>query len=197
METVVNAQGYKVLALKNLATVFLQQGPAHYENALHCYLQAVEIDTKDSVVWNQLGTLACSMGLLSISRWAFEQGLASEKGQEAYIEKVYEVYGYGGAGFVVEVSTDKVNRSVAAIREVVRDCGGKMADSGSVIFRFNRARVVNVKVGNADKDQLLGIALDAVSSPENYSTVLSKLRQEGVNFEVDNGYELLPVSPIE
>ncbi|KAL2940130.1 hypothetical protein RDABS01_001512 [Bienertia sinuspersici] len=86
---------------------------------------------------------------------------ASEKGQEAYIEKVYEVYGYGGAGFVVEVSTDKVNRSVAAIREVVRDCGGKMADSGSVIFRFNRARVVNVKVGNADKDQLLGIALDA------------------------------------
>ena len=71
------------------------------------------------------------------------------------------MYGYGGAGFVVEVSTDKVNRSVAAIREVVRDCGGKMADSGSVIFRFKRARVVNVKVGNADKDQLLGIALDA------------------------------------
>lgn len=65
----------RFLALKNLATVFLQQGPAHYESALHCYLQAVEIDTKDSVVWNQLGTLACSMGLLSISRWAFEQGL--------------------------------------------------------------------------------------------------------------------------
>lgn len=71
------------------------------------------------------------------------------------------MYGYGGVGFVVEVSTDKVNRSVAAIREVVRDCGGKMADSGSVVFRFKRARVVNVKANDADKDQLLGIALDA------------------------------------
>lgn len=65
----------RFLVLKNLATVFLQQGPSHYESALRCYLQAVEIDTKDSVVWNQLGTLSCSMGLLSISRWAFEQGL--------------------------------------------------------------------------------------------------------------------------
>lgn len=65
----------RFLALKNLATVFLQQGPAFHENALCCYLQAVEIDAKDSVVWNQLGTLSCSMGLLSTSRWAFEQGL--------------------------------------------------------------------------------------------------------------------------
>ncbi|KAK6927325.1 hypothetical protein RJ641_005916, partial [Dillenia turbinata] len=54
----------RFLALKNLAAVFLQQGSSHYENALNCYLQAVEIDTKDSVVWNQLGTLSCSMGLL-------------------------------------------------------------------------------------------------------------------------------------
>jgi hypothetical protein len=65
----------RFLALKNLASVFLQQGSAHYEGALRCYLQAVEIDTKDSVIWNQLGTLSCSMGLLSMSRWAFEQGL--------------------------------------------------------------------------------------------------------------------------
>lgn len=65
----------RFLALKNLATVFLQQGSSHYESALRCYLQAVEIDNKDSVIWNQLGTLSCSMGSLSISRWAFEQGL--------------------------------------------------------------------------------------------------------------------------
>ncbi|KAL7208806.1 hypothetical protein ACSBR1_030521 [Camellia fascicularis] len=44
----------RFLALKNLATGFLQQGPVHYDSALRYYLQAVEIDTKDSVVWNQL-----------------------------------------------------------------------------------------------------------------------------------------------
>ncbi|KAK9101226.1 hypothetical protein Scep_024656 [Stephania cephalantha] len=151
---------------------------------------------------------------------------ASEKGQEAYIEKFYEasfVYGYGGAGMVVEVLTDKINRSVAAIREVVKDCGGKMADPGSILFKFRRARVVNVKVADAEKDQLLGIALDVgaedviephldeddpeedhsenyykiVCSTSNYSEVLAKLREEGIPFEPDNGFELLPITAIE
>lgn len=72
-----------------------------------------------------------------------------------------QVYGYGGVSIVVEVLTDKITRSVAAVREVVKDCGGKMADPGSVMFKFSRARVVNIKVTDADKDQLLDIALDA------------------------------------
>lgn len=148
---------------------------------------------------------------------------ASEKGQDDYIEKFYEVYGYGGVGFVVEVLTDKVNRSVGAVRSVVKDCGGKMADSGSVMFRFRRARTVSVKVGNANKDQLLEVALDAgaedviepsdeednseeyqseryykiVSSPENYPAILSKLRDEGISFEPDSGFELIPINLVE
>ncbi|KAL3650774.1 hypothetical protein CASFOL_007177 [Castilleja foliolosa] len=81
----------RFLALKNLATVFLQQGSSYYENALHCYLQAVEIDSRDSVVWNQLGTLSCSMGSLSISRWAFEQGLICSPSNWNCMEKLLEV----------------------------------------------------------------------------------------------------------
>ncbi|CAI9277317.1 unnamed protein product [Lactuca saligna] len=81
----------RFLTLKNLATVFLQQGSNHYESALHCYLQAVDIDSKDSVVWNQLGTLSCSMGLLSISRWAFEQGLLCSPNNWNCMEKLLEV----------------------------------------------------------------------------------------------------------
>ncbi|XP_061966601.1 probable transcriptional regulatory protein At2g25830 [Populus nigra] len=148
---------------------------------------------------------------------------ASEKGQEAFIEKIYEVYGLGGVSIVVEVSTDKIKRSVAVIREVVKDYGGKMADPGSVLFKFRRARVVNIKVTDADRDQLLGIALDAgaedviepptyeddsdedrsesyykvVSPAENYAAILSKLREEGISFETDNGSELLPITTIE
>ncbi|XP_031472588.1 probable transcriptional regulatory protein At2g25830 [Nymphaea colorata] len=148
---------------------------------------------------------------------------ASEKGQEAYIEKIYEVYGFGGVSMVVEVLTDKVNRSVAAVREVVKDCGGKMADPGSVMFKFKRARVVTIKPTDVDKDQLLAIALDAgaedvmeppayvdaadddqsencykiVSSAENYSEILEKLRDQGISFEPDGGSELLPLSTIE
>ncbi|XP_057959908.1 probable transcriptional regulatory protein At2g25830 isoform X2 [Malania oleifera] len=148
---------------------------------------------------------------------------ASEKGQEAFIEKFYEVYGFGGAGMVVEVLTDKINRSVAAVREVVKDYGGKMADPGSIMFKFRRARVVNIRVTDANRDQLFAIALDAgaedvieppeyeddadedkseryykiVCSSETYSTILSKLRDDGINFEPDNGMELLPATTIE
>ncbi|KAF4358245.1 hypothetical protein G4B88_030549 [Cannabis sativa] len=149
---------------------------------------------------------------------------ASEKGQESYIEKIYEVYGFAGVSIVVEVLTDKITRSVAAVREVVKDCGGKMADPGSVMFKFRRARVVNIKASDVDKDQLLDIALDAgaedvieppvyedddidddtsesyykiVSSSENYSAILSKLREEGISFETDNGSELIPITTIE
>ncbi|XP_008796639.2 calcineurin-binding protein 1 [Phoenix dactylifera] len=81
----------RFLSLKNLAAVFLQQGSMHYESALHCYLQAVEIDANDSVVWNQLGTLSCTMGLMSTSRWAFEQGLLCSPNNWNCMEKLLEV----------------------------------------------------------------------------------------------------------
>ncbi|GLT25472.1 hypothetical protein SLA2020_005980 [Shorea laevis] len=148
---------------------------------------------------------------------------ASEKGQEAYIEKIYEVYGFGGVSMVIEVLTDKITRSVAVVREVVKDYGAKMADPGSVLFKFRRVRVANIRVTDANKDQLLAIALDAgaedviepptseddsdedrleryykiVSSTENYAAILSKLREEGINFETDHGSELLPINTIE
>ncbi|CAM0875407.1 unnamed protein product [Alopecurus aequalis] len=81
----------RFLTLKNLASVFLQQGSKFHDNALRCYLQAVELDSNDSVVWNHLGTLSCTMGLLSISRWAFEQGLLCSPNNWNCMEKLLEV----------------------------------------------------------------------------------------------------------
>ncbi|KAF9613034.1 hypothetical protein IFM89_005468 [Coptis chinensis] len=151
-----------------------------------------------------------------------DKRLTSKKNSMSSLNECAQVYGFGGAGMIVEVLTDKVNRSVAAVREVVKDCGGKMADPGSIMFKFRRARVVNVKAVDADKDQLLGIALDAgaedvieppvyeddpeedssesyykiVSSAENYAAILTKFKEE-IAFEPDNGSELLPVTTIE
>lgn len=36
-----------------------------------------------------------------------------------------------------------------------------------------------------------------MASAENYATILSKLRDEGVEFETDNGFELLPETTVE
>nr|XP_027080018.1 probable transcriptional regulatory protein At2g25830 isoform X2 [Coffea arabica] len=110
---------------------------------------------------------------------------ASEKGQEAYIEKTYEVYGYGGAGIVVEVLTDKINRSVAAIRGVLKDCGGKMADSGSIAFKFKRARVVNIKVvmitcnvcSNRKKEKMVCVRVSNREERERETTISCVIRK--------------------
>uniref|UniRef100_A0ACD5TER3 Uncharacterized protein n=1 Tax=Avena sativa TaxID=4498 RepID=A0ACD5TER3_AVESA len=161
---------------------------------------------------------ACPVGYIAIvcCDW-----LLPHKTEESF----QQVYGFGGVSMVVEVLTDKITRSIADIRNVVKDCGAKLADPGSVTFRFRQARVVNIKVTDADKDQLLSVALDAgaddviepsiydedddseedvierfykiVTTSENYPVVLSKLQEEGVKFETDNGYELLPVNPVE
>lgn len=76
---------------------------------------------------------------------------------------LHQVYGFGGVGMIVEVLTDKITRSVADIRNVVKDSGAKLAVPGSIMFKFRRVRVVNIKPGDADKDQLLSVALDAGS----------------------------------
>lgn len=36
-----------------------------------------------------------------------------------------------------------------------------------------------------------------VTSAENYSAILEKLREEGVAFETDNGFEMLPLTYVE
>ncbi|XP_057865123.2 probable transcriptional regulatory protein At2g25830 isoform X3 [Cryptomeria japonica] len=148
---------------------------------------------------------------------------ALDKGQEAFIEKFYEVHGFGGVGMIAEVLTDNLNRSSAFVKDIVKKNGGKMADPGSVLFKFRRARVINVKVDQVDKDKLLGVALDAgaddiieppvyeddteneqsaryfkvITTTENYNETMSKFREEGIPFEPDNGFELLPLSTIE
>ena len=57
-----------------------------------------------------------------------------------------------------------------------------MADSGSVTFKFKRVRLVNIKATNADKDQLLAIALDAgaedVIEPPTYEDDTEEDRSE-------------------
>lgn len=90
---------------------------------------------------------------------------------------------------------------MARVREVVKDCGGKMADPGSIMFKFKRARVANVKVTDADRDQLLTIALDAGAddvieppmddddSEEDNSERYDNY-EEDMNIDLQNGFGL-------
>lgn len=70
-----NLIDFRYSTLKNLAETCSKQGSDHHSEALEYFLQAAAIDGKDVVLWNRLGTLACTLGDLNVARRAFEEGL--------------------------------------------------------------------------------------------------------------------------
>ena len=82
----------------------------------------------------------------------------ADKSAAALIEEVYEAYGPGGVGIVIEVATDNKNRTLPEVRHTLDKNGGRMADSGSVMFQFARKGVIEI----AEKgDEVMMVALDA------------------------------------
>ena len=64
---------------------------------------------------------------------------------------VYEAYGAGGSGFIIDCLTDNANRSATEVRTAVMRGGGKMADPGSVAFSFRRCGIVAIAAGASEE----------------------------------------------
>ena len=82
----------------------------------------------------------------------------ADKSAVALDETVYEGYGPGGAGIIIETATDNKNRTYPEVRTAFTKNGGTMADAGSVLFQFIRKGVIRVDA--TGEDALLTI-LDA------------------------------------
>ncbi len=82
----------------------------------------------------------------------------ADKTAAALIEEVYEGYGPGGAGIIIEVATDNKNRTMPEVRNILSKNGGRMADPGSVMFQF--ARKGWIEVSEKGEETMLTI-LDA------------------------------------
>ena len=83
---------------------------------------------------------------------------AADKSAEALIEEIYEAYGPGGVGIIIEVATDNKNRTMPEVRHTLDKMGGRMADSGSVMFQFQRQGVIEISEKGEDA---LMVALEA------------------------------------
>ena len=68
----------------------------------------------------------------------------ADKSAAALIEEVYEAYGPGGVGIVIEVATDNKNRTMPEVRHTLDKSGGRMAEPGSVMFQFARKGVIEI-----------------------------------------------------
>ncbi len=78
-------------------------------------------------------------------------------------EAVYEAYGPGGVGMLIECLTDNKNRTVAEVKHTVGKYNGSMAGPGSVMWMFDRKGVVRVDDASKvpDRDTLELTLIDA------------------------------------
>ena len=65
-------------------------------------------------------------------------------------EVVYEAYGLGGVGIIIEAATDNRNRTFPEVKTILSKNGGNIAEPGSVAFQFTRKGVIVVKASGED-----------------------------------------------
>jgi YebC/PmpR family DNA-binding regulatory protein len=109
-------------------------------------------------------------------------------------EVMFEGYGPGGVGMLVQAVTNNRNRAVGEIRHLMSRHGGNMAEAGAVGWMFHRKGDIVVPKEQADEEKMMTIVLDAgaedlhddgstwevITPPEAFETVRDALAAASV-----------------
>ena len=124
---------------------------------------------------------------------AIQRGTGQLEGEQ-YEEVMFEGYGPGGVGMLVQVVTTNRNRVVSEIRHLMSKGGGNLAEAGAVGWMFHRKGDIVVSKEKASEDKMLSVVLDAgaddlrddgsawevITTPEAMETVSDALIKAGV-----------------
>lgn len=80
---------------------------------------------------------------------------------EQFEEVMFEGYGPGGVGLLIQVVTTNRNRAVGEMRHLIGKNGGNMAEAGAVGWMFHRKGEINVPKEAASEEKLLDLVLEA------------------------------------
>lgn len=86
---------------------------------------------------------------------------ASSADQADYQSVMYEIYGYGGVGILVEALTDNKNRTASDIRIAINKRGGTIANPGAVAFNFEQKGLIQIPKEGEEADELFLKASEA------------------------------------
>ena len=126
---------------------------------------------------------------------AIKKGSGSGSEGESMSEIVYEGYGPGGIGIMLETLTDNKNRTVADIRSTLSKAGGNMAESGAVAWQFEQKGVLVINVGQDQAEELAMMAIDVgaedfetydgtlhiYSPPTDLETIRNKFSEQNID----------------
>jgi YebC/PmpR family DNA-binding regulatory protein len=89
---------------------------------------------------------------------------ASKQDTQAYEECLYELYGHGGVGILVEALTDNKNRLLSELRVAINKKGGTIAAPGSVSFNFDKQGVIHIKESPQRQEELFNACIESGAS---------------------------------
>ena len=90
---------------------------------------------------------AANMPLANIERAIAR---VTDKSAAQLNEVMYEGYGPGGVGILVECATDNLNRTYPEVRNAFNKKGGNIAEPGAVAFMFTRKGSIRVQASGDD-----------------------------------------------
>jgi YebC/PmpR family DNA-binding regulatory protein len=91
---------------------------------------------------------------------AIKKGTGELEGM-TYEEATYEGYGPGGAAIMVEVTSDNLNRTVAAIRHLFSKYGGNLGAPNSVAWMFEKKGQILIDGNRYPEDATMEAAAEA------------------------------------
>ena len=132
---------------------------------------------------------------------AIKKGTGELEGEKLE-EIMYEAYGPGGIAIIIEGITDNKNRTLSEIKQTLNQYQGKLADSGSVKWMFERKGAIildkeqttnqgdlEMKVIEAGAEDFLwikqeeGVYLEIYTKVEDLEAVKKQLENQGVKIE--------------
>ncbi len=85
-----------------------------------------------------------------------ERAISKAAGHSQSLDEIiYEGFGPGGVGIIVEAATDNRNRTAQEIKNIFERGGGNLGGPGSVAFNFDPKGLIVVKKGEASEPQML------------------------------------------
>jgi len=117
-------------------------------------------------------------------------------------EVIFEAYGPGGIAIIIEGITDNKNRTLGEVKQILGQGGGKLADSGSVKWLFEKKGCMTINQLLQDEDfqnkEILEMAaieadaeniywheelLDVYAKPEELDRVKKNLEVKGIKID--------------
>lgn len=89
---------------------------------------------------------------------AINKGAGAGAGDELE-EVLYEGFGFGGVGLLIEAVTDKKQRTVSEVKSLLEKNGGTMAGQGAVSYLFQKAGEILVDKNGKSTDEILEVAI--------------------------------------